>query len=161
MCATHMREALYPSRMGRAQADQGPDFAAVLGASIARHYGSRGAFARAAGVAEASVSRWVNRQSLPDRQRIQQIAPYVLDGKGRPYPAAKLLSLAHPDLSLDGGRDVQLRQLHRLALEIDELLGEGSTVPDGTREDLESVLESLLNPYRRYLKSYLRRRKTG
>lgn len=143
--------------MGRAQADQGPDFADVLGASIDRHYGSRGAFARAAGVAEASVSRWVNRQSLPDRTRIQQIAPFVLDAKGRPYPAAKLLSLAHPDLEAGGNPAVQLRRLHRLAVEIDDLLGEGSIMPAEMREDLESVADSLLSPYRRYL----RRRKAG
>ena len=137
--------------MGRSQADRVPDFADVLGASIDRWYGSRRAFAAKAGVADATISRYLNRQSLPDRARIERIAPFVLDGRGRPVSVARLLALAHPDVAPGDGAAAPIRRLHRLALEIDELLGEGSIMPDESRADLELLIESLIRPHRRYL----------
>lgn len=137
--------------MGRGQADREPDFADVLGASIDRWYGSRRAFAAKAMVAEATISRYVNRESMPDRARMERIAPHILDERGRPVPIAQLLALVNPDLAPAGRPASPIRRLHRLALQVDELLGEGSTMPEGKRADLEPLLESLLRPYARYL----------
>lgn len=158
---------LYPSTVGRAPVDQKPKFADILRASIAQHYGgSQGAFARAAKVAESSVSRWLSGV-IPSRELIAKIAPFVLDAKANPIPAARLDRIAYPELAPAAGERVTYMDRpaaslhHRLALEIDELLADDGPLASGTRADLETVLDSLLSPYRR---RYLRKspnRKVG
>lgn len=136
--------------------DQEPNFADVLRASIERHYdGNQGAFARAAGVAPASVSRWLGGL-IPSQENVEQIAPYVLDAKGHPIPASRLNHIARPGLApARGERVVYLdrpqRALHQFALEADGLLADDGPLTPQERKDLSVLLDSLLRPYRRRL----------
>lgn len=152
--------------MGRAKLDQGPNFADVLHASIAQHYGTNAAFAAAARaggapVAEASVSRWLNGKSVPSYERLEQVAPFVLDAKGKPFPEDWLIGLVYPNRVRGGSRPVHLDapvslDMHELADEVNRLLERG-TMPEATRRGFEALQDALLVPYRRYL----RRRKAS
>lgn len=140
------------------------DFADVLGASIDQHYGTAEAFAAAcraggATVVGSTVSRWLRRVGLPSARKIDELSPWILDARGKPIPASKLIALAYPNLAPD--RDVRVihidRPMHPLARELNDLLSDDSSMPSTARGTLASLADALMAPYRRYL----RRRKAA
>lgn len=141
-----------------------PDFADVLQKNIDRWYESAEDFARKVRAATgttlsaSSVSRWCNRQSTPTVANIETMAPFIFDDRKRPIPVRRLVALVYPALaggSPDSALDV--KGFHWRAVEIDRMLAEGSLIPPEKLAALESLLESVVAPYR----TYLRRRKTG
>ena len=131
------------------------DFADVLAATIAQHYGTAEAFAAATGyaVVASTVGRWLNRRGLPSARKIDELAPWVRDAHGNPIPASRLVALAYPNLAPD--YDVKIIYLasviHPLAREVNDLLAPGSPMPAGERRRLAGLADALINPYRRYL----------
>lgn len=136
------------------------DFADALSDTIEWHYTSNDHFAEAADVASSSVSRWCHRKGVPSVKKIQQMAPYILDRAGKAIPAGILVDLAHPHLaegraaSIDVGRPGATNPLAR---ELDRMLADDSPMPADQRAALSSLADSLMNPYR----TYMRRRRAG
>lgn len=140
--------------------DPSQDFADVLAASIEQHYGTAEAFAAATGhrVVGSTVGRWLNRKGVPSARKIDDLAPWILDARGTPIPASKLVALAYPNLA--AGRDVKVIYLampmHPLARDVNDLLGDDSPMPSETRKAFTTLADALIAPYRQYL----RRRKS-
>lgn len=136
-------------------------FADVLGASITRWYESAEDFARhvqaetGERLSGSTVSRWLSGQTVPTMAKIEQLAPFVLDGKRRPVGADTLIGLAYPNLA-GGSRSVRPVIFDgartEIARKFDFLLGDDSPLPANKRDSLESLAESLLGPYSMYLR---------
>jgi len=136
-------------------------FREVLESSIERWYESDSDFARRAGVSTSAVSRWAAGLNVPTIPTIEKIAPFVLDGRGRPIPAIKLTALAYPTLGDAIGVRAQAQPVfepeHPLAREVTRMLASDSPLPADRRENLETLLEALVAPYR----NYMRKRKSA
>jgi len=106
-------------------------------------------FARAVGTDPSVVLRWLSEEQRPTITSIERIAPVL--GK----TINELVLAAYPD-RLSGPAPVA-PVLHPVALELSRLLADDSPIPRADRDALETVLDRMLEPYRKLS----RRRRTG
>lgn len=109
--------------------------------------GSKADFARAAGINVGQVQRYLG---FPDR------APQI-PRPGTLKKMSPLLGMSHHKLMdlVDAQESDTESALgdgaHPYAIQVDLLLGEGSTMPADERKSLEQVINTVLTPYRKYL----------
>jgi transcriptional regulator with XRE-family HTH domain len=106
-------------------------------------------FARAAGTDPSVVMRWLSEEQRPTIRSIERIAPVL--GRG----INELVLAAYPD-RLAGPRP-QIPATHPLVPELARMLADDSPIPAADRHALETVLDRMLDPYRRVM----RRRKSA
>jgi hypothetical protein len=95
------------------------------------------------------VLRWLSEEQRPTIRSIERIAPVL--GKS----INELVIAAYPD-RLDGpGPEIQVT--HPLVHELARMLADDSPIPGPDRHALETVLDRMLDPYRKVL----RRRKSA
>jgi transcriptional regulator with XRE-family HTH domain len=106
-------------------------------------------FARAVGTDPSVVLRWLSEEQRPTIRSIEKIAPAL----GRSIN--EVILAAYPDRLSDP--HPAIRQLHPFAYELGRMLDDGSPIPLADRQALESVLDRILDPYRKVM----RRRRTA
>ena len=101
-------------------------------------------FARAVGTDPSVVLRWLSEEQRPTIRSIERIAPAL--GKS----INELVVAAYPD---------RLRApvpepaaIHPLAHELGRMLADDSPIPAPDRQALETVLDRMLDPYRRVMR---------
>ncbi len=99
-------------------------------------------FARAVGTDPSVVLRWISEEQRPTIRSIERIAPVL--GK----TINEMVMAAYPD-RLGHHINAPSVRPHPLAIELGRMLAEDSPIPAEEREALASVLERLLQPYRR------------
>jgi transcriptional regulator with XRE-family HTH domain len=106
------------------------------------------AFARAAKVSPAAVSRWVNGQQRPTPRLLARIAPLVPreDGEGH-VDARDLVAIAYPEGVPDGSVPAQLAPMHRLATRLNRYLSPDGPLSTAQRDELERSADRLLNSF--------------
>jgi hypothetical protein len=106
-------------------------------------------FARAVGTDPSVVLRWLSEEQRPTIRSIERIAPVL--GKS----INELVVAAYPDRL--SGPAVNAPATHPLVHELARMLADDSPIPRSDRDALETVLDRMLEPYRRLL----RRRRSG
>jgi hypothetical protein len=106
-------------------------------------------FARAVGTDPSVVLRWLSEEQRPTIRSIERIAPML--GK----TINELVLAAYPDRL--GGPAPDSSPAHPLVHELARMLAEDSPIPRADRDALETVLDRMLDPYRKLL----RRRRSG
>jgi transcriptional regulator with XRE-family HTH domain len=106
-------------------------------------------FARAVGTDPSVVLRWLSEEQRPTIRSIERIAPIL----GRSIN--DLVRAAYPDRL--SGSVPEVPAVHPLVHELARMLADDSPIPPADRAALETVLDRLLDPYRKVL----RRRRTG
>lgn len=106
-------------------------------------------FARAVGTDPSVVLRWLSEEQRPTIRSIERIAPVL--GKS----INELVLAAYPDRL--GAPAPEVAQSHPLVHELARMLAGDSPIPRADREALETVLDRLLDPYRKVL----RQRRSG
>jgi transcriptional regulator with XRE-family HTH domain len=106
-------------------------------------------FARAVGTDPSVVLRWLSEEQRPTIRSIERIAPVL----GRSIN--ELVRAAYPDRL--SGPAPEVPAAHPLVHELARMLADDSPIPRADREALETVLDRLVDPYRKLL----RRRRTG
>jgi transcriptional regulator with XRE-family HTH domain len=106
-------------------------------------------FARAVGTDPSVVLRWLSEEQRPTIRSIERIAPVL----GRSIN--ELVRAAYPDRV--NGPAPEVPAVPQLVHELARMLADDSPIPRADREALETVLDRLLDPYRKVL----RRRRTG
>jgi transcriptional regulator with XRE-family HTH domain len=101
-------------------------------------------FARAAGTDPSVVLRWLSGEQRPTIRSIERIAPVL----GRSIP--EIVVAAYPDRV--GGPAPAPPATHPLVHELGLILAPDSPVPEPDRAALESVLDRMLDPYRKVLR---------
>jgi len=119
-------------------------------AILAAHFPTPTHFARAVGTDPSVVLRWLSGEQRPTIKSIERIAPVL--GKG----INELVLAAYPD-RLNGPAPAARPAAHPLVHDLARVLADDSPIPRADREALETVLDRMLEPYRRLL----RRRKSG
>lgn len=131
-------------------------FGEFLADRIALFYDSAVDFAAASGIkSSGSISRYINEGVIPKVATLEQMAPALR------MPARALIAKAYPVTGSDDGASVAVSSpepVHRLARELDRLLAPDSRMPDDKRAALEALADSLIDPYRRFLKGSRRAR---
>lgn len=101
-------------------------------------------FARAVGTDPSVVLRWISEEQRPTIRSIERIAPVL--GK----TISEMVVAAYPDhLGLE---PTAPPALHPLAYDVGRILAEDSPVPAEDRKALASVLDHMLDPYRRHFR---------
>lgn len=106
-------------------------------------------FARAVGTDPSVVLRWLSEEQRPTIRSIERIAPIL----GRSIN--DLVRAAYPDRL--SGPEPEPPAVHPLVHELARMLADDSPIPQADREALETVVDRLIDPYRKVL----RRRRTG
>jgi transcriptional regulator with XRE-family HTH domain len=106
-------------------------------------------FARSVGTDPSVVLRWISGEQRPTIRSIERIASVL----GR--SVNEIVLAAYPDHL--GRQTTSATPIHPLAYELGRILADDSPVPAAEREALITVLDRLLDPYRRDL----RRRRTA
>lgn len=101
-------------------------------------------FARRVGTDPSVVLRWINEEQRPTIRSIERIAPEL----GRSIN--EMVHAAYPDRLSDTGPISA--PLHPLAADLGRILGDDSPVPESERAALATVLERMLEPYRREMR---------
>jgi transcriptional regulator with XRE-family HTH domain len=101
-------------------------------------------FARAAGTDPSVVLRWLSGEQRPTIRSIERIAPVL----GRSIP--EIVVAAYPDRV--AGPPAAPPATHPLVHELSRILAPDSPVPEPDRAALESVLDRMLDPYRKVLR---------
>jgi transcriptional regulator with XRE-family HTH domain len=101
-------------------------------------------FARAAGTDPSVVLRWLSEEQRPTIRSIERIAPVL--GKS----INELVLAAYPDRL--SGPEPAVRVAHPLVHELDLILAGDSPIPAADRHALETVLNRIIDPYRRVLR---------
>lgn len=126
-------------------------FGAYLKEAIrAAHFPTPTHFARVVGTDPSVVLRWLSEEQRPTIKSIERIAPVL--GK----TINELVLAAYPD-RLNGSAPAAVPAAHPLVHDLARVLADDSPIPRADREALETVLDRMLEPYRRLL----RRRKSG
>ena len=118
-------------------------------AILAAGYPTPTHFARAVGTDPSVVLRWLSGDQRPTIRSIERIAPVL--GK----TINELVVAAYPDRL--SGQATTAPVGHPLARELARMLADDSPIPHEDREALATVLDRILEPYRRLL----RRRRSG
>jgi len=100
-------------------------------------------FARAAGIDPSVVLRWLSGEQRPTIRSIERIAPVL--GRG----INEIVVAAYPDRV--GGAPPAPPVTHPLVHELGRILAADSPIPEADRAALATVLDRMLDPYRRVL----------
>jgi transcriptional regulator with XRE-family HTH domain len=106
-------------------------------------------FARAVGTDPSVVLRWLSEEQRPTIRSIERIAPVL--GKS----INELVVAAYPDRL--AGPAPSTPPAHPLVHELARMLADDSPIPQEDRAALETVLDRMIEPYRRLM----RRRRSG
>lgn len=144
-------------RLRVSKPEEPPDFTDWLRKQVEQKYETDSDFARAASISASAASRLLAGKGTPTPSTLEKIA-VALD-----RPVVELFALAY---SADMVADIAARvaahpaqALHPLARELQHMLaGPNHVVPEDDRNRIETLVEAVLAPYRRYLKR--RRRAT-
>jgi transcriptional regulator with XRE-family HTH domain len=101
-------------------------------------------FARAAGTDPSVVLRWLSEEQRPTIRSIERIAPVL--GRG----INELVVAAYPDRLRAPAPGPSAP--HPLAHELGRMLADDSPIPRADRQALETVLDRMLDPYRRVMR---------
>jgi transcriptional regulator with XRE-family HTH domain len=101
-------------------------------------------FARAAGFDPSVVLRWLSEEQRPTIRSIERIAPVL--GKS----INELVVAAYPDRLRDSRPPV--RVTHPLVHELARILADDSPISQADRLALQTVLDRLIDPYRKVLR---------
>jgi len=101
-------------------------------------------FARAAGTDPSVVLRWLSEEQRPTIRSIERIAPVL----GRSIN--ELVVAAYPDRL--GGPQPEVPASHPLVRELGLILADDSPIPGPDRHALETVLDRMIDPYRKVLR---------
>jgi transcriptional regulator with XRE-family HTH domain len=101
-------------------------------------------FARAVGSDPSVVLRWLSGEQRPTIRSIERIAPFL--GK----TVNELVVAAYPDRLGDSAPTVP--PAHPLVHELGRMLADDSPIPSRDRQALETVLDRLLDPYRKVMR---------
>ena len=101
-------------------------------------------FARAAGTDPSVVLRWLSGEQRPTIRSIERIAPVL--GRG----INEIVVAAYPDRV--GGPPPAPPVTHPLVHELGRILAADSPIPEADRVALETVLDRMLDPYRKVLR---------
>ena len=101
-------------------------------------------FARAAGTDPSVVLRWLSEEQRPTIRSIERIAPVL--GKS----INELVVAAYPDRLR--GPQPQVSTTHPLVHELARMLADDSPIPAADRLALETVLDRMIDPYRKVLR---------
>ncbi|WP_067508087.1 helix-turn-helix domain-containing protein [Actinoplanes sp. TFC3] len=101
-------------------------------------------FARAVGIDPSVVLRWLSEEQRPTIRSIERIAPVL----GRSIN--ELVVAAYPDRV--GGPAPQPPANHPLVHELALLLAEDSPIPAADRQALATVLDRMIDPYRKVVR---------
>jgi hypothetical protein len=113
-------------------------------AILAARFPTPAHFARAVGTDPSVVLRWLSEEQRPTVRSIARIAPIL--GK----TMNEVVLAAYPDRL--GQQVVPVNRTHRLAHELDRMLADDSPVPAADRLALETVLDRILDPYRKVMR---------
>jgi transcriptional regulator with XRE-family HTH domain len=100
-------------------------------------------FARAVGTDPSVVLRWLSEEQRPTIRSIERIAPVL--GK----TINELVVAAYPDRV---GVSAPAPQVPPLAQELARMLADDSPIPEPDRQALETVLDRMLDPYRKIMR---------
>lgn len=106
-------------------------------------------FARAVGTDPSVVLRWLSEEQRPTITSIERIAPVL--GKS----INELVVAAYPDRL--AGPPASVPPANPLVHELARMLADDSPIPQADRAALETVLDRMIEPYRRLM----RRRRSG
>lgn len=101
-------------------------------------------FARAAGTDPSVVLRWLSEEQRPTIRSIERIAPVL--GK----TINELVLAAYPDRL--SGPEPRVSATHPLVHELARILADDSPIPAADRLALETVLDRIVDPYRKVLR---------
>jgi transcriptional regulator with XRE-family HTH domain len=101
-------------------------------------------FARAVGTDPSVVLRWLSEEQRPTIRSIERIAPVL----GRSIN--ELVVAAYPDRL--SGPAPEIQATHPLVHELARMLADDSPIPEPDRQALETVLDRMLEPYRKVLR---------
>jgi transcriptional regulator with XRE-family HTH domain len=101
-------------------------------------------FARAVGTDPSVVLRWLSEEQRPTIRSIERIAPVL--GRG----INELVVAAYPDRLR--GPAPEPAATHPLVHELGRMLADDSPIPEPDRQALETVLDRMLDPYRRVMR---------
>jgi transcriptional regulator with XRE-family HTH domain len=101
-------------------------------------------FARAVGTDPSVVLRWLSEEQRPTIRSIERIAPVL----GRSIH--ELVVAAYPDRVKDSAPPPAAA--HPLVHEISRILADDSPVPAADREALATILDRMIDPYRKVLR---------
>jgi hypothetical protein len=101
-------------------------------------------FARVVGTDPSVVLRWISEEQRPTIRSIERIAPML--GK----TINDMVHAAYPDRL--GETEVPATRLHPIAYEIGRILAPDSPVSATDRSALQTVLDRMLEPYRREMR---------
>jgi len=101
-------------------------------------------FARAVGMDPSVVLRWLSEEQRPTIRSIERIAPAL----GRSIN--ELVVAAYPDRV--GGPAPQPPPAHPLVHDLALLLADDSPIPAADRQALATVLDRMIDPYRKVLR---------
>jgi transcriptional regulator with XRE-family HTH domain len=114
-------------------------------AILAAHFPTPTHFARAVGTDPSVVLRWLSEEQRPTIRSIERIAPVL--GK----TIDEVVRAAYPD-RLGGEAPAAVPQLHPLAYELGRMLAADSPISEIDRQALETVLDRMLEPYRKVMR---------
>lgn len=138
--AINVQVVRYRLRMSKQELPTFPEF---LAAAIRRaHFDTPTDFARTAGIHPSVVSRWLKGER-PTLRLLERVAPTLR------VSVRQLVAVAYPG---EDEPEPVGANAHPLAIDIDELLGPSSSVPDEKRATLETLIEHVVSPYRVYLR---------
>jgi transcriptional regulator with XRE-family HTH domain len=103
-------------------------------------------FARAVGTDPSVVLRWLSEEQRPTIRSIDRIAPLL--GK----TINEMVVAAYPDRLGGTAQQSAGAQLHPVAYELGRMLAPDSPIPDDDRQALETVLDRMLEPYRKVMR---------
>ncbi|GGQ39883.1 helix-turn-helix domain-containing protein [Couchioplanes azureus] len=102
-------------------------------------------FARTVGMDPSVVLRWLSGEQRPTIRSIERIAPVL--GKS----INDLVLAAYPD-RLAGPAPQPVPPTHPLVHELARMLADDSPIPAADRRALETVLDRMIDPYRKALR---------
>jgi transcriptional regulator with XRE-family HTH domain len=101
-------------------------------------------FARAVGTDPSVVLRWLSEEQRPTIRSIERIAPVL--GKS----INELVVAAYPDRL--GISAPEIQAAHPLVHELARMLADDSPIPERDRHALETVLDRMIDPYRKVMR---------
>jgi transcriptional regulator with XRE-family HTH domain len=115
-------------------------------AILAAHFPTPTHFARAVGTDPSVVLRWLSEEQRPTIRSIERIAPVL--GK----TINEMVRAAYPDRLGGGDPPAAVPRLHPMAYELGRMLAADSPIPEIDRQALATVLDRMLEPYRKLMR---------
>ncbi|WP_326564517.1 helix-turn-helix domain-containing protein [Micromonospora peucetia] len=97
--------------------------------------------ARQVPVSQSTISRWIFKEGLPEYGKLEALAPVL--------GVTVDEMLAQAGYGRQAADASEATAMHPLALELDQMLGEASRVPEAEREHLRIIIDRVIDPYRK------------